>query len=223
MEQTKITMKIFTPLLQRFHQQIDSVFIKRDALLNHVLKSEVEYLAKDLQGLVLTSKARKYISGELKRLGTTTINIVVDKSVATRLNSIVKQSNLVRDAFANRLFLYLLSSDLLLQWLEIPLDVSGIKAKSEYINGEIPTSPLRAVDYIFSTPFFYLRLAAQEMHDSGLYLLDLPDKFVGYTCYMEDMYVPDTPEYKKHQEELAVMWDELELSFLNTSADEVKK
>ena len=223
METTKITMKISTPLLHKFNQQIDTVFIKRDALLNHILKTEVDHLANELQGLALSSKARRYISGELKRLDTKTINVVVDKAVAAKLTSVVKQCNLVRDAFANRLFMFLLSSDRLLEWLEIPLDVSGIDSKSEYINGEIPTSPLRAVEFIFSDPFFYLRLAAKERLDSGLYLLDLPDTFVGLTCYMEDKHIPGTAEYEEYQEDLSVMWDELELSFLNTSAEEVKK
>ena len=223
MEQTKITMKISKPLLQKFNQQIDSVFIKRDALLNHILKTEVDHLAEELQGLVLSSKARRYISGELKRLDTKTINVTVDKAVATKLNSVVKQCNLVRDAFANRLFMYMLSSDRLLEWLELPLDVSTIHSKSEYMDGEIPTSPLRAVEFIFSDPFFYLRLAAKERLDSGIYLLDLPDSFVGLTCYMEDKYIPGTIEYEKHQEELAIMWDKLELGFLNKPAKEVAK
>lgn len=223
MEQTKITMKICKPLLHKFNQQIDSVFIKRDALINHILKVEVKHLGEELQGLVLSSKARRYISGELKRLDTTTINVVVDKTVATKLNSVVKQSNLVRDAFANRLFMFLLSSDRLLEWLEIPLDVSGVDSKSEYINGEIPTSPLKAVEYIFSDPFFYLRLAAKERLDSGLYLLELPDNFVGLTCYMEDKHIPGTVEYEKYQEHLAIMWEELELSFLSNRTEEVAK
>ena len=59
MEQTKITMKICKPLLHKFNQQIDSVFIKRDALINHILKVEVKHLGKELQGLVLSSKARQ--------------------------------------------------------------------------------------------------------------------------------------------------------------------
>ena len=223
MEKTKITMKIFTPLLQKFNKQIDSVFIKRDALLNHVLNTEVNYLAEELQGLVLSSKARRYISGQLKRLDTTTINVVVDKEMANKLNSVVKQSNLVRDAFANRLFMFMLSSDRLLEWLEIPLDLGNLNSTSQYTYEEIPTSPLRAVEFIFTDPFYYLRLAANERLDTGLYLLDLPDNFAGFTCYTEDKNIPGTPEHEQYQEHLAVMWEELELSFLNAPTKEVAK
>ena len=223
MEQTKITMKISKPLLHKFNQQIDSVFIKRDALLNHILKIEVDKFAEELQGLTLSSKARRYISGELKRLDTTTINVVVDKAVAIKLNSVIKQCNLVRDAFANRLFMYMLSSDRLLKWLEIPLDVRGIISESNYVNAEMPTSPLQAVEFIFSDPFFYLRLAAEQWLDSGLYLLELPDNFVGLTCYMEDKHVPGTVEHEEYQEKLAIMWDEMELGFLNSPAKKVTK
>ena len=59
-----------------------------------------------MEGKVLSSKAKRYIAGELKRMGTAQINIVVDKSVVEELNTIVVKSNMVRDAFFNRLILF---------------------------------------------------------------------------------------------------------------------
>ncbi len=110
METTKITVKIYEPLLKSFDRQLDEVFIKRDAFLNAITKAELKNLASDMEGKVLSSKAKRYISGELKRMGTAQINIVVDKSVVEELNAIVAKSNMVRDAFFNRLILFLRSS-----------------------------------------------------------------------------------------------------------------
>ncbi len=41
MSQTKITVKIYEPLLRDFDRQIDKLFIKRDAFLNAMIKEEV--------------------------------------------------------------------------------------------------------------------------------------------------------------------------------------
>lgn len=78
MGQTKITVKIYEPLLRDFDRQIDSLFLKRDAFLNHMIKGEVRHLANDMKDKQLSSRAKRYIAGELKRLGTVPVNIVVD-------------------------------------------------------------------------------------------------------------------------------------------------
>jgi hypothetical protein len=89
--------------LRDFDKQIDSLFIKRDAFLNCMIQEEIPHLARDLEGKRLSLKAKRYIAGELKRLGTVPVNVVVDKSTADTLNAIVDSSNIVRDAFINRL------------------------------------------------------------------------------------------------------------------------
>ena len=103
MSQTKITVKIYEPLLRDFDRQLDKLFIKRDAFLNAMIQEEIRYLANDMEGKRLTLSAKRYIAGELKRMGTTPVNVVVDKATADALNSVVDSSNLVRDAFMNRL------------------------------------------------------------------------------------------------------------------------
>ena len=120
MSQTKITVKIYEPLLRDFDRQIDKLFIKRDAFLNAMIKEEVQHLAREMEGKRLTPSAKRHIAGELKRMGTTQVNVVVDKATADALNGIVETSNLVRDAFMNRLIMLLRSSGALLSYLELP-------------------------------------------------------------------------------------------------------
>lgn len=208
MSQTKITVKIYEPLLKDFDRQLAKLFIKRDAFLNAMIQEEVQHLAKDLEGKRLTLSAKQYIAGELKRMGTRQVNVVVDKTTADALNSVVDVSNMVRDAFINRLIMLLRSSGPLLRYLELPEFIKG----SVYSGVEtMPTSPMKAIESVHSDPLFYLRVACEERHETGLYLLDLPPKLAGFTCYMDESMVPGTMAYEQMQRETQALLDELSI------------
>ena len=217
MSQTKITVKIEDRLLKGFEDQINKLFIKRDAYLNAMIQKEARHLANDMEGKRLTSRAKRYIAGELKRMGTTQVNIAVDKATADLLNTVVKKSNIVRDAFMNRLILLMRASSLLLNYLELPEFITGSDFDS-YVE-PMPTSPLKAIEAVHTDPLSYLRIACQERFQTGLYLLDLPPKLIGFTCYMEDSLVPDTKAYKQMQKNTETMLAELD----NFEADVFQK
>jgi hypothetical protein len=193
MNTTKITIKIHEPLLKAFDKQLESVFLKRDAFLNHIIKREITNLAEQLEGKRLSPKAKRYISQELKRLGTKNINVVVEKEVAKVLNEIVERHNIVRDAFMNRLILFLHSSDELLTYLNLPLNITDMPKRSGYEG--MPTSPFFAIESVIFEPFYYLEIAAKQKHNSGVYLLDLPPKNVGFSCFIDDYLIPNTVEF----------------------------
>ncbi len=198
MKPTKITVKIYEPLFKSFDDQIGRLSIKRDAFLNHMIMIETPHLARELNGRRISVKARRYISGELKRMGTRTVNIVVDKDVADALNAVVDASNIVRDAFINRLVMFLRSSDAVLTFFDLPKVINGSEFDDWYES--MPTSPIKAIEAVFDDPLHYLRLASEERFDMGLYLLDLPERFAGFTCYLNDTFVPGTAEYKEFME-----------------------
>lgn len=208
MNQTKITVKICKPLLQGFNSQIDKLFMKRDAFLNAMIQEEVPHLARDMKGKRLTPAAKRYIAGELKRLGTTPVNVVVDKSTADALNAVVESSNIVRDSFINRLILLLRSSNKFLNYMELPEFITN----SNFDGGvdPMPTSPMAAMEAVHADPLFYLRVACEERFETGLYLLDLPPKLAGFACYMEDSRVPGTQAYEQMQKDIQAMLDELD-------------
>jgi len=213
MDQTKITVKIYKPLLRDFDRQIDSLFIKRDAFLNNIVRGQVHYLSRDLEGKRMSSDSKRYVSGQLKRMGTVAINVVVDKSTADALNEVVERTNIVRDAFFNRLILFLRSSDALLNYLDLPKFVtpSGFSA----VVDPMPTSPMKAMEEVQADPLFYLREAVSERYQTGLYLIDLPRQLMGFSCYLEESKVPGTEAHAQAQREAAeadAMLDEL-LSF----------
>lgn len=207
MSQTKITVKIYEPLLRDFDRQIERLFIKRDAFLDSMIQEEVQHLANDMKGKRLTSNAKRYIAGELKRLGTWPVNVVVNKSTADALNAVVDTTNMVRDAFINRLIMFLRSSGPLLSYLDLPEFITGSEFDS-YVE-PMPTSPIKAIEAVHSDPLFYLRVACEERHKTGLYLIDLPSKFAGFACYLDDSQVPGTEAYAQSQRDTQAMLDEL--------------
>ena len=208
MGETKITVKIFSPLLKAFDDQVGRLYLKRDAFLNHIIKQEVPHLAEDMDGRRLSANARRYVSGQLKRMGTTTVNIVVDKETADSLNDVIRRANMVRDAFLNRLIVFLRSSNALLKYLELPAMI--VRSEFESLYEEMPTSPLAAIETVFGDPLYYLRLAADERFKTGLYLLDLPPKLIGFSCFLEDAQVPGTKDHAARSRMVEEMMKELE-------------
>ena len=127
MEETKITVKLYSALAPTaVAGQLEGLFLKRDAFLNHMIRIETPRLAEEMEGFSVSPKARRYIAGELKRMGVVPINVVVDKDVAAALNDVVDHTNMVRDAFMNRLILFLRSSEAILKRLGTSLYPSTV-------------------------------------------------------------------------------------------------
>jgi hypothetical protein len=206
---TKMTVKIVEKQFVDFERLIDRCFLKRDAFLNDVLKTEAKNLAADLEGLEQSPRARSYVASELKRLGTRSVNIVVEKSTAEALNAVIERHNVSRDAFFNRLILFLRSSDALLEYLGLPRRTDDrVFARG----GGIPqsaTSPMAAIGEVIADPMFYLRNACEEMHEMGLYRLPIPRPLIGYNCYLPDADVPGTDDYERRRKEELESWGDL--------------
>lgn len=203
MSETKMTVKVYRPLLQSFSRQVRGLHMMESAFLNSMIRQETPHLAEELAGKRMSSAARTYVARTLKRMGTRQINIVVDRETADALNKTVEDSNMVRDAFINRLIMFLRSSDFLLKYLELPEFVTGSAFKS--IVEPMQTSPLRALEAIHADPLYYLRVAVEERHETGLYLLDMPPQLVGFSCHLDDARVPGTERYEEAQREVEEM------------------
>jgi hypothetical protein len=196
-------MKVYSVLWDNFDEQINRLPISRDQFLNRVLRMETPRLAEAMAGKKLSGKANRWISSQLTRLGTKTINIGVDKEVARDLNEVVHKSHLVRDAFFNRLIVLLRSSDKFLDQLELPKYEDGSVGKEYGKTIAKPVSPLSALGDIFEDPLWYLHMAAQEIHETSLYLLPFfSSKLDGFACWINDEMVPGTRANRHQQREL---------------------
>ena len=137
------------------------------------------------------------------RLGTKQVNIGLDKSIALDLNKIVKESNLVRDAFFNRLIAFLpIERPASTTYSELPKHEDGRVGKN-YANIAKPVSPLAALSDTFDDPLWYLHMAAKEIHDTSLYLLSFPSPTMdGFACWIADEEVPGTKSNRLKQRQL---------------------
>jgi len=211
MKQTKITVKLHSKLLEAFNLDVDRLFLKRDAFLNKLISVETSYLSSEFGEQQLSAKAKRFIAGELKRLGTTPVNIVVDQVVADELNAVVARTNIVRDAFFNRLIWMLRGSDSLLAYLDLPRFINGSEF-DRFVPEAMPTAPMRAIYSVQCDPLHYLRVGCEERHSVGLHLLDLPRELWGYSCWLDDTAVPGTPSYIDTEKMLT------ELGFIESEA-----
>ena len=208
MAKTKITVKIVASLLQAFDKQLDELHIKRDAFFNSMLLGEIPNLERDLKGKRLSAQAKRHIASALKRLGTKQVNVSIDHATAKALNAVVTKTNIVRDAFVNRLIMFLRSSDVVLKYLELPQFVNSSSFEGHV--EPMPTSPLKAIEAVHSDPLYYLRVAAEERFGSGLYLIDLPVSYTGLACFLEDSQIIGTKEWERAQKETHRLIQELE-------------
>lgn len=205
---TKMTVKVHGLRMERFNQQVHSLHLVRDAFLDSMIHSETPRLAEDLAGKRQSPAARLHIARSLKRMGTVQVNLKVRKSTVEALDKVVAETNMVRDAFINRLILFLQSSDWLLKYLELPHAVTGSAFRSSV--EPMPTGPLNAIHALYADPLYYLRVAIEERYDTGLYLVALPPKLVGFSCYLEDKDVPGTASYAEIQRKAEELLRELD-------------
>ena len=131
------------------------------------------------------------------------VNLQIEQSTANELNRVVEASNMVRDAFINRLIMFLRSSTTLLKALELPEFITRREFDSSV--PDMPTSPLRAIETVHDDPLFYIRTAIEERHKTDLYLTNLPKDLIGFSCYLDDADVPGTSAYQKTQEQFEML------------------
>lgn len=197
---TKLTTKLFAPMYADFDRQLSDALLRRDAFLDRMVWQEIPHLREDLKGKRLSIEANRYISHRLKSLGgkkappLRQVSIAVRHETAEALRAVVKDHNLVRDAFLNRLIALLRSSGSLLKALGLPNRVRWNRSDG---TEEMPTSPLRAIEETLWDPFYYLRSACEAHYRCGLYLLEFPVEYMGLYCYLDDDQVPGTQAYKE--------------------------
>jgi hypothetical protein len=223
---TKLTVKLFEPMYVDFDRQLSNALLRRDAFLDRMIAHEIPYLHEDLQGKSLSNEANRYISHCLKGLGgkktlpLKTVSISVRHETAESLRSVVREHNLVRDAFLNRLIALLRSSENLLDALGLPSRIRWNRID----NTEDPTiSPLRNIADTLNDPLFYLRAACEKQYGCGLYLLEFPVELMGFSCYLDDDRVPGTTSYSERIKETSILFGELDSFESNLTSTKANK
>ena len=194
MESTKLTFSIFNSLEKKLKTKLERLNIKRDAFVEHLLSIELEHLAETMKNKKNHPKAKTLINQKMdKKRKTTPLTIVVSKALANRMYQLMKQHNISRDAFINRLFIFLLLEDAHLSRLGIPTHSSDIEAFINLVD-RAPTSPLAALEYWLDDPLYFIREHLLA-HGEYMYLTDLDALQNGLTV-MTSCYLDNTEQYE---------------------------
>ncbi len=199
MIKTAISFRVPEKLWNDFKVQTDDLFLSRAPFLDYMIQGELEHLREDLAGRRLSLRAKRHISGRLKRMGATSKNIEVDVRTADALRSAIAEHNLVRDAFMCRLIIFLRSIDSLLDFLDIPREVNAAQIRRGLC--AMPASPLRAMEAIEADPLYYIRNQVRDQYGCGIYSVALPRKLDWAACHLDDAEIPDTRAYRRKQKE----------------------
>lgn len=105
----KISVRIWTPLLEQFTQRIDDACLRRDAYLSKVLADELDELDSEIER-PNSDAARSFIAAHLDTVPRKLVTLTVPEELVQRLDNLCEQKRIARDSFFNRLF-YLLSAE----------------------------------------------------------------------------------------------------------------
>lgn len=102
----KITIKVWTSILDKFEQKMEEACLRRDAFLSKVLQVELDKLDNEVS-IPNSQASYDYVASELDRFDRRLVSLALPSELTSRLNEICKRKRIVRDAFFNRLFLLL--------------------------------------------------------------------------------------------------------------------
>lgn len=214
----KISVRIWTPLLDRFNQRIDSACLRRDAYLSKVLEDEINDVETQIN-LENSEAAQSFIRAHLDTVPRKLVTLTLPEEQVQRLDTICERKRIVRDSFFNRLF-YLLTAEhrhitrLFFdgddEWVQDLLERTDFSAMAA---GRL-LDPIPGLQNPFDTIYqgLYIardRLAKEPEADADLwfadhrvYTLTIRDPrfgkgdLYGLSLYLPDTLVPGTSDYE---------------------------
>lgn len=106
---SKISVRIWRPIIKKLDDKLDAACLRRDAYLAKVLEVELDYLDREVA--IANSKASyDYVFKELDQFDRKLVSLALPVTLTTRINEVCARKRIVRDAFFNRLFLLLAAS-----------------------------------------------------------------------------------------------------------------
>lgn len=208
----RTTFKVWTPLAKSLEKKMDQAFLRRDAYFNNLIKIELHYLENETQQRSNSREVKDYLQNMLKTLDLTMVSMTLDVSVIQKLNSLCATSNIIRDAFINRLILYTVADSNLIDLIffeDSDWRNRILKKESFHLIDPFDVfSPMR----IQQNPFENIRLALQiegavdQSFYTRIFNGSFPSKNInltGLNCLFDDEYLPKT------QSEVAVLLQDL--------------
>lgn len=199
METKRTTFKVWTPLAKSLEEKMERAFLRRDGFLNNLISQELEILAQECETKRNSPEAAGYIQKMLKDMDLITVSISLQPALIEKLNQTCASKNIIRDAFINRLILFLIASPQLISHIFFDDDdwrKRVLKESWHFIDEIEIFEPI----YVPSHPFENLRAALlSEDLDRNFYTRVFREGFPsqktnlsGFNCLMSDVEVPDS-------------------------------
>ena len=145
-QRSKITVRIWTPIVTALVERTDAACLRRDALVSRTLRIELPRIRSEIPHRN-SDKARRYIQASLRALlerepGATQMTLALDIDVAKELESVCEGLNVARESLLNRLLLLLAAPGDVLDSFFMglaPFPSEGRQA--EWLSGDADVSP----------------------------------------------------------------------------------
>lgn len=146
----RIMVQIWGTIAKAIEREFKSLHIKRDSYLNKLLRTEIEYLAEEVIFPNL-DEVRKRIQ-DCKLPDRKKITLELDDDLVNRIDYVLKEKNIPRDSFINRVLFFLVAKESHLKYLGIDYDSDS----------ETSASPLADANSFLCNPFFHIRSNNEE-------------------------------------------------------------
>ena len=109
MSKASISFTVPEALWRSFSNQTNALFLNKGPFLAHMLSIELPRLRDDVEDFKLSLRAKRLIGGALKKVAPLAPNVNIEMPVHTAelLRAVVRDHNLMRDAFFCRLLVLL--------------------------------------------------------------------------------------------------------------------
>ena len=213
----KISVRIWTPLLEAFNSRVEAACLRRDVWLAKVLDEELSHLDAEVTE-ANSDAAQRFIGTHLDTVPRKLVTLTLPEVLVKRLDAFCDEKRVVRDSFLNRLFyllcaehkhitrLYFDGDD---QWVQDLLGATFFSSEAAgYLLDPIPG---------YRNPFETIReglwvardrLAKESATDADtwfalhrIYSLTITDArfgkgdLYGLSLYLPDTFVPGTSDY----------------------------
>jgi hypothetical protein len=208
---TKVLVNVHKPLIELMKCKFDAACLKRDAYLDKALLIEAGLLKKEVT-TPNSDTSKSYIVENLKKLRLKPLNLLLSTETVQLINEVCQEKNVPRDAFINRVFLLLISSDTILKALFDDKELkNGEDHHLDYVSDYCGPEKLfynrfNVIDiiegFVEASPFWGLRyvLDGRSLYNYAFRrgaLDNLPDEHdcfktdnsLGFNTFMTDDYV----------------------------------
>lgn len=141
----RIMVQLWGTLAKAINRDFKAMHIKRDGYLNDLFAREIENLAKEVT-FRNADEVRKRLQ-ERPLPDRVPLTLELDEKVVARIDEVLKEKNIPRDSFVNRVLFFLVAKDSHLDYLGIEYDKDS----------PATAKPLHDAKGFLYNPFFHIR------------------------------------------------------------------